>query len=105
MSHPMVCPACDEDFAIELKCMSYSGGTIDSSGDPNSDLQLYGTCPECGFKVVAVFDYNKDYSDLMMRDENDDTHRRIYVQEKTWVPKWATHEDAHKVEELTEARK
>ena len=99
MTHPMHCPACDNDFTIELKCMSYTGGTIDSSGDPNSDIQLHGTCPKCEFKVVAVFDYNKDYSNLVMRDENEDTHRKIYVQEKTWVPKWVTHEDADKVEE------
>ena len=96
MSHPMLCPVCDEEFEIELKCMSYSNGTIDSSGETNTDIQLHSACPECGFKVIAVFDYNEGYSTLMMRDENEDTHRRAYVEEKTWVAKWMTNEDADK---------
>ena len=92
----MYCPICDDDFEIQLKCMSYSGGTIGSSGEVNSDIQLYGTCPECEFEVVAVFDYNEDYSNVLMKEANEDTHRRAYVQEKTWVPKWMTNEDADK---------
>jgi hypothetical protein len=35
----------------------------------------------------------------MMKDENKDTHRRAYTEEKKWVAKWMTNEDADKKEE------
>ena len=94
MSHPMYCPVCDEDFDIELKCISYSGGTIDSCGDANMDLQLHGTCPDCGFKVIAVFDYNRGFSNQMMANENVDTHQIGYVKVEKYEEKWMTNEEA-----------
>ena len=90
----MYCPVCDDDFDIELKSMYYSGGTIDSCGDANSDLHLYGDCPDCGFKVVAVFDYNHRFSNELMKESNKDTHERVGVTVKTWGQKWMTKADA-----------
>ena len=95
----MICPVCDDDFDIELKCMSYPGGTVGSCGDVNSDLQLYGTCPDCGFKVVAVFDYNEKYSNQMMGDENETTHQIGYVKVERYEEKWMTNEEAEKMED------
>ena len=94
MGHPMYCPVCDEDFDIQLKSMLYSGGTIDSCGDANSDLQLYADCPDCGFKVVAIFDYNQQFSNQLMKESNEDTHQLVAVTVKTWGQKWMTKADA-----------
>ena len=102
MSHPMYCPVCDNDFEIELKCMSYSGGTIDSCGDANMDLQLHSTCPKCGFKVIAVFDYNHSFSNQMMGNENIDTHQIGYVKVEKYEEKWMTNEEVETDEEEDE---
>ena len=94
MGHPMYCPVCDDYFDIQLKCMSYSGGTIDSCGDANSDLQLYADCPDCGFKVVAIFDYNANFSNQLMKEANADTHEPVFVPVMKSERKWMTKADA-----------
>ena len=94
MGHPMYCPVCDDDFDITLKCMSYSGGTIDSCGEANNDLQLYADCPDCGFKVVAVFDYTRHFSTQLMIESNADTQEPVFVPAMRRERKWMTKADA-----------
>ena len=99
MGHPMYCPVCDEDFDIELKCMSYLGGTIDSCGDANSNINLTADCPNCGFTVIADFVYDKQVSRSMMMEANEDTHQIGYVKVQKYVEKWMTNEEAEKMED------
>ena len=94
MSHPMYCPVCDDNFDITLKCMSYSGGTIDSCGDANSNINLTADCPDCGFTVIADFVYDKQMSKRLMVDANEDTHAVVGVTVKAWGEKWMTKADA-----------
>lgn len=90
MSHPMYCPICDEGFEVEIKCMSYRGGTVDSCGEANSNISLTADCPDCGFTVIADFVYDAQMSGRLMNDENEDTHEQVNVQVQRWEEKWMT---------------
>jgi len=94
MTHPMYCPACEEDFECVIKCMSYMNGTVDSSGEANTNIQISADCPTCGFEVISEFDYNRNYSHRLMQEANQDTHREVAVPKVRFVSKWLTHEEA-----------
>ena len=102
MSHPMYCPACEEEFECVIKCMSYMDGTVDSSGEANTNIQISADCPSCGFTVISEFNYDKHYSHRLMQDANQDTHTEVAVPVTKYVSKWMTHEEAKKFEEREE---
>jgi|TARA_R100000458_G_C8239671_1_gene219084 dihydroorotate dehydrogenase len=94
MGHPMHCPVCEEDFEAEIKCMAYIGGTIDSCGEPNTNITVNADCPNCDFTVIADFVYDALMSKSLMRDANEDTHEPVSVKIQTWGQKWMTKADA-----------
>ena len=97
MSHPMYCPACEEDFTTDLLWEN-----VDSSGEANTNINVTATCPSCGFTVISEFNYDKHYSHRLMQDANQDTHTEVAVPEIRHVAKWMTHEEAKKFEEEEE---
>ena len=94
MSHPMHCPACEEDFTTQLRWEN-----VDSCGEANTNINVTATCPSCGFIVISEFNYDKHYSHRLMQDANQDTHTEVAVPVTKHVSKWMTHEEAKKLEE------
>ena len=97
MSHPMHCPACEEDFTTQLRWEN-----VDSCGEANTNINVTATCPSCGFIVISEFNYDKHYSHRLMQDANQDTHTEMAVPVTKYVSKWMTHEEAKKLEESEE---
>tara|TARA_R110002051_G_scaffold20677_4_gene56032 strand:+ start:402 stop:692 length:291 start_codon:yes stop_codon:yes gene_type:complete len=95
----MYCPVCDDDFEVEIKCMSYRGGTVDSCGESNSNINLTADCPDCGLTVIADFTYDKQMSRNLMREANEATHQIGYVKVEKYKEKWMTNEEAEKMED------
>tara|TARA_R100000152_G_C6632625_1_gene79718 strand:+ start:63 stop:359 length:297 start_codon:yes stop_codon:yes gene_type:complete len=98
MGHPMHCPVCDEDFEAEIKCMAYMGGTIDSCGEPNTNISVNADCPDCGFTVIADFVYDALMSKRLMIEANEATHQIGYVKVEKYEEKWMTNEEAEENE-------